>query len=127
MNRIWWDTRPPHLREVVSWWDWHAPTLGRFVPFRCRECHIPGGRHTLSCSIGKDWNSRDTVWWRVVTILTVNLVLACVAGITLGVQPWWPPATWSWWVAWVASVVVFVSLPFLAAKFLRDWWAPRHD
>lgn len=112
---------------MVSWWDWHAPTIGRLVPFRCRECRIPGGRHKLSCSVGEDWNRRRTVWWRVGAILTVNLVLACVAGFVLGAQPWWPPVTWPWWVAWLASMVVCTSLPFLAARYLRDWWAPRHD
>jgi len=75
MSRIWWDTRPPHLKEVVDWWDWHAPNWGRFVPGRCRECHQRRS-HKMSCSRrNRQSLFRETPWYLIAGFGVVLIVL----------------------------------------------------
>lgn len=125
MNRIWWDKRPPHLRDVAGWWDYHLPRIAKILPFRCRECHTFEWRpHKLSCATGKDLAGREVVMWRAILIVVFTLAVAVVLAFALGYSPW-KPNTPIWWILWLAEILLVAALPFIVGKYLRNWWMPK--
>lgn len=125
MNRIWWDKRPTHLRDVAGWWDYHLPRVARALqPFRCRECHAWEWRHhKMSCATGRDLDTRQVIFWRTMVII------AGVLGSEVAFLAWvlapMTPLTPLWWTLFTLSFVYSITAPFVLGRVLRNWWMPR--
>lgn len=118
MSRIWWDSRPTHLKEVVGWWDWHTPSLSRFVPGRCRECHQRHGFHKLSCTAKNKQPPRPTPWYVIVGFILGGVAVNFLIGYVFA--NWMPDMVGLWgWL--VVSLIAATSYNVLLYRVYRDW------
>lgn len=122
MNRVWFDQRPGHLRDVVGWWEWH--TRWRFSPGRCRECRQPRRQpHKLSCSHRSQQLAPPTPWYVFlgigVGVTAVDMAIVYILAMT-GL-----PNTAGLW-GWITvCAIIMTAFNWLVYVVYRDWQLAR--